>query len=217
MLPQDTYKHKGLRKKLVEILIAKGIVQKEVLDAMLRVPRHFFMDSAFIAHAYEDKAFGIGEGQTISQPFTVAFQSQLLAVKPKDKILEIGTGSGYQSSVLLEMGANLYTIELHRTLHNSAKKLLTAMGYQAHFYCGDGTKGLESAAPFNKIIVTAGAPAIPDPLVNQLQIGGKLIIPVGDTKSQKMLCIIKKDMHNIEVKEYGDFKFVKLVGESGWR
>lgn len=216
MLPQDTYKHKGLRKKLVEILIAKGITQKEVLKAMLRVPRHYFMDSAFIAHAYEDKAFGIGEGQTISQPFTVAFQSQLLGIKPKEKILEIGTGSGYQSSILLEMGAHLYTIEFHRTLHNKAKKLLTAMGYQAYFYCGDGSQGLESAAPFHKIIVTAGAPAIPEPLVNQLHIGGKLIIPVGDAKSQKMLCIIKKDVDDIEVNEFGKFSFVKLVGESGW-
>jgi len=216
MLPQDTYKHKGLRKKLVETLIAKGIAHKEVLKAMLRIPRHYFMDSAFIEHAYEDKAFGIGEGQTISQPFTVAFQSQLLGVKPKEKVLEIGTGSGYQSSILLEMGAQLYSMEFHRTLHNKAKKLLNEMGYQAYFYCGDGSKGLESAAPFHKIIVTAGAPAIPNPLVNQLHKGGKLIIPVGDAKSQKMLCITKKDVDDVEVQEFGKFSFVKLVGESGW-
>ncbi len=217
MLPEDTYKHKGLRKKLIEKLIEKGIQQKEVLKAMLKVPRHFFMDSAFTEHAYEDKAFGIGEGQTISQPFTVAFQTQLLKIKQNDKILEIGTGSGYQSSILLEMGAKLYTIEYNRNLYQRAKKLLLNMGYNGHFYCGDGTKGLAAAAPYDKILVTAGAPNIPEALISQLKPDGRLVIPVGNLKTQKMLLISKKENGEIEEKEFGNFSFVKLLGESGWK
>ena len=217
MLPEDTYRHKGLRKRLIEKLIDKGITQKEVLRAILKVPRHFFMDSAFVEHAYEDKAFGIGEGQTISQPYTVAFQTQLLDIKPNEKILEIGTGSGYQSSILLEMGVNLYSIEYNRKLYERSKRLLLNMGYNAHFFCGDGTKGWESVSPFDKILVTAGAPVVPEALINQLKIGGKLVIPVGDLRTQKMLLITKHSSEEIKKEEFGNFSFVKLLGESGWK
>ncbi|MBT31034.1 MAG: protein-L-isoaspartate O-methyltransferase [Thalassobius sp.] len=213
---EDTYRHKGLRKRLVDTLINKGISQKQVLRAILKVPRHIFMDTAFVEHAYEDKAFGIGEGQTISQPYTVAFQTELLDVTPGEKILEIGTGSGYQSSVLMEIGCNLYTIEYNKVLFERAKRLLNRMGYKAHFICGDGTKGFLSAAPYDKILVTAGAPDIPVPLLKQLKVGGKLVIPVGDTKHQKMLRITKIEEDKFEKREFGDFSFVKLLGESGW-
>ena len=213
---EDTYRHKGLRKKLVDTLINKGISQKQVLRAILKVPRHNFMDTAFIGHAYEDKAFAIGEGQTISQPYTVAFQTELLELTPGEKVLEIGTGSGYQSCILLELESKLYTIEYNKVLFERAKKLLNNMGYQAHFICGDGTKGLLSAAPYDKILVTAGAPDIPKSLLQQLKIGGMLVIPVGDTKFQKMLRITKIDEDKFEKREFGNFSFVKLVGESGW-
>ncbi|MEM1136310.1 MAG: protein-L-isoaspartate(D-aspartate) O-methyltransferase [Bacteroidota bacterium] len=213
---EDNYKHKGLRKSLVNLLIDKGITQKNVLKAILKVPRHFFMDTAFLDHAYEDKAFAIGEGQTISQPYTVAVQSSLLQIAPGDKVLEIGTGSGYQSCILLELGVNLYTIEYNRVLFSNAKRLLNRIGYKAHFICGDGTKGLESAAPFDKILVTAGAPKIPKPLLTQLKIGGRLVIPVGDNISQQMLCISKIGEDEFKKMEYGKFRFVKLIGELGW-
>ncbi|MFN0049440.1 MAG: protein-L-isoaspartate O-methyltransferase family protein, partial [Cytophagales bacterium] len=160
----ETYKHKGMRKSLVDYLFQKGIKDKKVLDAINKVPRHFFFETALIEHAYEDKAFPIGEGQTISQPFTVASQTQLLNVKLGDKVLEIGTGSGYQACVLMELGANLYTIEYNKVLFERTRQFLPKMGYNPKFYCGDGSKGLSAFAPYDKIIVTAGGPIVPESL-----------------------------------------------------
>ena len=174
---QDDYKHKGMRKSLIRILVQKGITDQRVLQAIQEVPRHFFFEKAFLEQAYQDKAFPIGEGQTISQPYTVAFQSQLLEVKPGEKVLEIGTGSGYQCCVLLELGARVYTVEYVRKLHERSKNMLTRMGYQAVFVHGDGSRGLPSHAPYDKIIVTAGAPMVPNDLLRQLAVGGKLVIP----------------------------------------
>jgi len=213
---EDSYKHKGMRRQLVNKIRAKGITDQNVLRAINTVPRHAFLDNAFLEHAYQDKAFQIGEGQTISQPYTVAFQSQLLQVKPGDKILEIGTGSGYQCSVLLELGAKVYTIEYNWPLHQRAARLLKTLGYHAHLVHGDGTKGMPSFAPYDGIIVTAGAPTVPMTLVEQLAPGGKLVIPVGDRKSQKMLLITKEPGGKIAKKEFDHFSFVPLLGQHGW-
>lgn len=213
----DDYKYKGARKKLVEELAGKGIKDKGVLNAMLKVPRHFFFTKTFYPHAYIDKAFPIGEGQTISQPYTVAYQSQVLQVKKGDKVLEIGTGSGYQASILMELGADLYSIERQEKLHQKAKLLLHKMGYKPHLKCGDGTKGWAEMAPFDKIIVTAGAPVVPKTLLNQMNIGGIMVIPVGDETKQKMWCIIKKDATTFEKIELEHFAFVPLIGEEGWK
>lgn len=213
---QDDYKHKGMRKGLVRTLVQKGISDQRVLQAIQQVPRHFFFEKAFLEQAYQDKAFPIGEGQTISQPYTVAFQSQLLEVKPGEKVLEIGTGSGYQCCVLLELGAKVFTIEYVRKLHEKARILLPRMGYQALFVHGDGSRGLPSYAPYNKIIVTAGAPSVPNDLLRQLAIGGKLVIPVGDDKQQKMLRLTKQSETKILKEEYDFFSFVKLRGQQGW-
>lgn len=213
---QDDYKHKGMRRSLVRILVQKGIVDQRVLQAISQVPRHFFFEKAFLEQAYQDKAFPIGEGQTISQPYTVAFQSQLLNVKPGEKVLEIGTGSGYQCCVLLELGAKVYTIEYIRKLHEKARTLLPEMGYRAVFVHGDGSRGLPSYAPFDKIIVTAGAPTVPNDLLRQLAIGGTLVIPVGDHKQQKMLRLTKQSESRILKEEYDFFSFVKLRGAQGW-
>lgn len=212
----DTHKHKGLRKGLIKVLIEKGITDNLVLEAINRVPRHLFLDHAFLEHAYEDKAFPIGDGQTISQPYTVAFQTSLLELKKGDKVLEIGTGSGYQCCVLIEMGANVYTIERVKNLHEKAVFYMSQLGYKANFYCGDGTLGLPTIAPFDKIIVTAGAPVVPETLVQQLSIGGILVIPVGDAKSQKMLRIRRINSTQFTKEELGDFAFVPLKGEKGW-
>ena len=187
-----------------------------VLKAMESVPRHSFLDSAFSENAYDDKAFSIAEGQTISQPFTVAFQSQLLGIRRGDKILEIGTGSGYQTAVLCSMGASVYSIERHRLLYQNAKSLLNEMKLMAHLICGDGTKGLEKLAPFDKIIVTAGAPLVPETLVSQLKIGGVLVIPVGDNTKQRMLKITRTTATEIDTLSYDGFAFVPLIGEHGW-
>jgi protein-L-isoaspartate(D-aspartate) O-methyltransferase len=212
----DTHRHRGLRNGLIKILIEKGITNQVVLDAINRIPRHLFLDHAFLEHAYEDKAFPIGDGQTISQPYTVAFQTSLLELKKGDKVLEIGTGSGYQCCVLIEMGANVYTIERVKNLHVKAVFYMAQLQYKAHFYCGDGTLGLPNEAPFDKIIVTAGAPVVPETLVQQLSIGGILVIPVGDAKSQKMLRIRRINATQFSREELGDFSFVPLKGEKGW-
>lgn len=213
---EDSYRHRGMRRSLVKILRGKGILDEAVLEAIGRVPRHFFFDNALLEHAYQDKAFPIGEGQTISQPYTVAFQSEKLNVKPGDKVLEIGTGSGYQACVLLELGANVYTIEYNKVLYERTRNFLPKMGYKPRFFQGDGSKGLVRYAPFDKIIVTAGAPSVPDSLIRQLSIGGILIIPVGDNERQKMLKLTKVDEKKIRKEEFDYFSFVPLKGDEGW-
>ena len=213
---KDDYIHKGARKKLVEELAHKGIVDNAVLQAIGKVPRHFFFSKTFITHAYLDKAFPIGQGQTISQPYTVAYQTEVLHIQKGDKVLEIGTGSGYQASILMEMGAKVYSIERVEELHKSASKLLTAMGYKPILKYGDGTKGWPEHAPFDKIIVTAGAPVVPNDLVNQLKIGGVMVIPVGDLKKQKMLSIVRTGLTTHKTIELESFAFVPLLGAKGW-
>ena len=213
---EDTYKHRGMRRQLVKELVTKGIQSEQVLAAIGKVPRHFFFESVFDHHAYEDKAFPIGEGQTISQPYTVAFQTELLEVKQDDKILEIGTGSGYQTSVLLELGATVYTIEYQKRLFEKTNQFLPKIGYKAHFYEGDGSGGIPEKAPYDGIIVTAGAPAVPKELIVQLKIGGRLVIPVGNNKRQKMMLFEKINPTKVSKKEFPYFSFVPLLGEKGW-
>ena len=208
---KDTFKHKGLRKQLVATLITKGITDSAVLEAIGSIPRHLFMDSSFLDHAYQDKAFPIAASQTISQPYTVAFQSELLEVKPADKILEIGTGSGYQTAVLCLLGAHVYSIERQLELFKKTSKFLPKIGYVAkRLIFGDGYKGLKDEAPFDSIIVTAGAPFVPKPLLAQLKIGGRLVIPVGDV-DQIMTLYIRKGVKEFEKHELGNFKFVPLL------
>ena len=206
----DTYVHKGLRAKLVKELADK-ITDKNVLDAIAKIPRHFFFNTAFIDHAYEDKAFPIAAGQTISQPYTVAFQTQMLELKKGEKVLEIGTGSGYQTCVLLEMGAKVYTIERQKELYDKTKLVLPKMGYAPKMFYGDGYQGLEAFAPFDKILVTAGAPFIPEPLKKQLRPGGRLVIPVGEGSLQVMTLIEKKIDSNFVQTTHGEFRFVPLL------
>jgi protein-L-isoaspartate(D-aspartate) O-methyltransferase len=212
---EDNYKQRGLRNNLVKKLRLKGIKDEGVLAAIGKVPRHVFFEDALLVHAYEDKAFPIGEGQTISQPYTVAFQSEKLEVKPGDKILEVGTGSGYQAAVLLEMGAKVYTIEFNRKLYDTTKGFLPTLGYKPFFFFGDGSKGLPAKAPFDKIIVTAGAPVVPQALLDQLNENGILIIPVGNREMQKMVKYTKQKGKYIK-EEFDNFSFVPLLGESGW-
>jgi protein-L-isoaspartate(D-aspartate) O-methyltransferase len=208
---KDSDKHKGLRNQLVSVLKIKGIVDKGVLAAINKIPRHLFIDSSFEDYAYQDKAFPIGEGQTISQPYTVAFQSQLLEVKKDDKILEIGTGSGYQTAVLFLMGAKVYSIERQNKLFKKTQNLLPKLGIRPkHLSFGDGYKGLPDHAPFDSIIVTAGAPIIPQALMAQLKIGGRLVIPLGE-EVQIMTLLIRKNETQFEKHEFGDFKFVPLL------
>lgn len=210
---KDTHKHQGLRNQLANVLEAKGITDKKVLDAVRKIPRHLFIDSSFEAHAYQDKAFPIAAEQTISQPYTVAFQSQTLEIKPGEKVLEIGTGSGYQTAVLLEMKAEVYSIERQKELFKKTSLFLPKLGYRAKkIIFGDGYKGLPELAPFNKIIVTAGAPFVPKPLLSQLKVGGKLLIPVGD-KTQIMTLFIRKSAKEFEKHELGDFAFVPMLEE----
>lgn len=207
----DTFTHQGMRKKLVKTLEKKGISDKRVLEAIGKIPRHLFMESGFVGHAYEDKAFPIAADQTISQPYTVARQTELLEVKKNDKILEIGTGSGYQAAVLLEMGAILYTIERQNELFKKAQRFLPIHGYRPKkMIFGDGYIGLEEDAPFDGIIVTAGAPYVPKPLLAQLKIGAKLVIPVGD-KIQIMTVFTRKSENEFEKEEFGEFRFVPLL------
>ncbi len=212
---KDTYKHKGLRKQLVLSIQKKGIHDLKVLGALNKIPRHFFLDNIFDTHAYEDKAFPIEAGQTISQPYTVAFQSQLLKVKSGDKILEIGTGSGYQACVLLELGATVYTIEFENKLYQKTIRFLPKLGYQPHMYQGDGSQGMIRFAPYDGIIVTAGAPTIPEELIQQLKVGGRLVIPVGDQNRQSMTLIEKVGETKIRKNQFDYFSFVPLRGEKG--
>lgn len=196
---------------MVNVIKAKGIADKNVLDAIGSIPRHLFMDSSFLDHAYQDKAFPIGADQTISQPYTVAFQSELLQVKPGDKVLEIGTGSGYQCAVLFELGAKVYSIERQQELFKKTSKFLPKLGYRAKkLIFGDGYKGLPEEAPFDSIIVTAGAPFVPKPLLSQLKIGGRLVIPVGDDV-QMMTLFVRKGPKEFEQHEFGEFRFVPLL------
>jgi protein-L-isoaspartate(D-aspartate) O-methyltransferase len=212
----DNYRERGARKKLVDLIKVKGIEDEAVLKAIGKVQRHFFFDETFWNQAYKDIAFPIGEGQTISQPYTVAYQTQLLHIKKDDKVLEIGTGCGYQTCILLELGARVYTIERQEKLYERTMQVLPHMGYRARFFLGDGSKGIADHAPYNKIIVTAGAPTVPDVLLGQLTIGGILVIPVGDEESQKMVTILKTGEHDYEKIVLDTFRFVPLVGEKAW-
>lgn len=213
---EDNYKQRGLRGKLVRKLRQKGIRDERLLEAIGKVPRHVFFDDALLGHAYEDKAFPIGEGQTISQPYTVAFQTEKLEIKAGDKVLEIGTGSGYQACILLEMGAKVYTIEYNRALYQKTREFLPELGYNPFFFFGDGSKGLPVRAPYDKIIVTAGAPVVPDALVAQLGENGILVVPVGNRDKQLMVKLTNKK--SVLMKEEFDFfSFVPLLGEQGWK
>tara|TARA_A100001388_G_C28598670_1_gene417030 strand:- start:74 stop:718 length:645 start_codon:yes stop_codon:yes gene_type:complete len=207
----DNYRHQGLRLKLVELLREKGINDQEVLAAISKIPRHLFIDKAFLEFAYQNKAFPIGSGQTISNPYTVAYQTSLLKIKPKDKVLEVGTGSGYQTAILLELKAQVYSVERQKELYLKTKFFLPKLGYRPMFFYGDGYKGLVNFAPFDKIIVTAGAPYVPDDLIKQLKEGGIMVIPVGGSNVQKMLLINKISKNNIEKKVLDDFSFVPLL------
>lgn len=213
----DTYKHKGQRNELVALLRQKGIEDLRILEAIGKIPRHFFMDSAFEQHAYQDKPFPIGEGQTISQPYTVAFQTTLLQVQPGHKVLEIGTGSGYQACVLAELGAQVYSVEIIRHLYLKTRRLLNQLGYQVRLLLADGSKGAEAFAPFDRILVTAGAPSVPADLVKQLSVGGILVIPVGNQQEQRMIRLTKISESQIRKEDLGAFAFVKLTGEKGWK
>lgn len=199
------------------LLEEKGIDDTKVLNAMMKIPRHFFMDTAFINFAYQDKAFPIGADQTISQPYTVAFQSQLLQLKTGEKVLEIGTGSAYQTCVLAEMGAKVFSIERHRSLHLKAKKRLDEMGYRAKLFFGDGYEGLPTFAPFDKIIITAAAPIVPETLKKQLKTGGWIVIPHGEGDSQTMLRIKKIGENQFEQEEFGEFSFVPLLKDKSFK
>jgi len=211
---KDLPKHRGMRNQLVKTIKAKGITNKNVLEAIAKVPRHLFMDSGFIDFAYQDKPFPIAADQTISQPYTVAFQTELLEVKPDDKILEIGTGSGYQTAVLIELGAIVFSIERQKELYTKAKKFLPKVGYvPKKLEFGDGYLGMPDIAPFDSIIVTAGAPFVPKPLLSQLKIGGKLVIPVGEG-TQVMTLFIRKGEKEFEKHELGDFRFVPMLKDS---
>ena len=210
---KDTYKHNGLRNQLVKIIAQKGITDKNVLMAIGNVPRHLFLDSSFADFAYQDKAFPIGSDQTISQPYTVAFQTELLQVRENHQILEIGTGSGYQTAVLLEMGAKVYTIERQQELFKKTKLFLPKLGYKPKkIIFGDGYKGLPENAPFDGIIVTAGAPFVPNALLSQLKIGGRLVIPIGD-EEQIMTLYIRTSEKDFEKHELGKFKFVPMLNK----
>lgn len=204
------------RKHLVELLREKGIKDERVLAAIGKIPRHQLIDTALHPKAYNDTALPIGMGQTISQPFTVAAQTELLAIEAGEKVLEIGTGSGYQCMVLCEMGADVYSVERHDTLYHKAKEALRQLGYRAMLKVGDGTLGWSTYAPYDGIVVTAGAPVVPDDLVQQLNVGGRLVIPVGNDEKQMMLRITRVSENEYDREELADFKFVPLIGEKGW-
>jgi len=214
---EDTYRHKGLRKKLIDILKDKGITDQNVLAAMMNIPRHYFLDSALDEIAYEDRAFPISEGQTISQPYTVAYQTQLLQVKPNDKILEIGTGSIYQATVLAEMGAKVFTIERQKKLFEKTKQFVFKSRYpNLKFFYGDGYEGLPTYAPFDKVLITAAAPFIPPKLVEQLKTGGKMVIPVDEDHHQRMLRITKNEDGTFTEEAFDNFSFVPMLsGRNG--
>ena len=209
---EDTYRHKGLRKKLVETIEKKGITDRSVLDAIMNIPRHYFLDTALADIAYEDRAFPIGEGQTISQPYTVAYQTQLLKVNPREKVLEIGTGSIYQASVLAEMGANVYTIERQKKLYEQNKNFVFKSKYpNIKFFYGDGFEGLPTYAPFDKILITAAAPIVPPKLVEQLKPGGIMVLPLESGGFQRMMRITKNADGSLEEESFENFSFVPML------
>lgn len=214
---EDTYRHKGLRKKLVDIIRDKGITNEKVLDAINRVPRHFFLESAFDEKAYEDRAFPIGEGQTISQPYTVAYQTQLLELEPFQKVLEIGTGSAYQAVVLAEMGVQVFTIERQKKLYDSNKEFAFLKKYHSiKFFYGDGYEGLPTYGPFDRVIITAAAPEIPQKLIQQLKPGGMMVIPVGAGEVQQMMRITKLPTGALKEEVFENFSFVPMLeGKKG--
>ncbi len=211
MAINDTLRHQGMRKKLVDGLKVKGIRNQQVLDAIGKIPRHLFMESTFINFAYKDQAFPIGAGQTISQPYTVACQTQLLQIEKNEKVLEVGTGSGYQAAVLLELGAKVFTIERQKELYTKVQKFLPEIGYTPAFFFGDGYKGLPDFAPFDKILVTAGATFVPEDLKKQLKIGGRLVIPVGNDRRQIMKVLIRVSETDFKMEKHGSFVFVPLL------
>jgi len=207
----DTYRHQGLRKQLVNGLIDKGIRDSDVLEAIGNVPRHFFMDSSFLEFAYQDKAFPIGSGQTISQPYTVAFQSELLKIEKGMKVLEVGTGSGYQACILLEIGAKVFTVERQTNLYKSVKKFFDKHRFKARVFNRDGYKGLPTFAPFDRIIITAAVPEIPKDLTDQLKVGGILVAPVGKGGYQTMVRLIKNSETDFKEEYHGGFVFVPML------
>lgn len=208
---QDNFRHQGLRKKLISELREKGITDERILDAFFAVPRHFFLDLAFLEKAYTNIAFQIGAGQTISHPYTVAFQTQLLNLEKGEKVLEIGTGSGFQTCILCQLGVRVYTIERQKELFIKSKEIIKQFGFHPSQFYGDGYKGLESYQPFDKILITCGAPEIPQSLLNQLKVGGIMVIPVGEGESQLMKRIIKTTENKIEIEDFGTFKFVPML------
>jgi protein-L-isoaspartate(D-aspartate) O-methyltransferase len=212
----DTFKHKGLRRKLIDELQKKGNFESRILEAMMLVPRHLFLDSSFLQYAYQDKAFPIAAGQTISHPYTVAFQTQLLNPQKRDKILEIGTGSGYQTAVLNAIGARVYSVERQKELFLSAKKLLSELGYSPTLFFGDGYKGLPAYAPYDGILVTCGAPTLPEKLIEQLKVGGQIVIPIGETGAQTMFRFTKNSDGTLHQENFGDCAFVPML-EKGVR
>lgn len=218
---ENQYKYKNRKKKLLQELRAKGIQDEGVLKAISAVPRHHFVDTGFADRAYEDSAMPIAMGQTISQPFTVARQTELLQIKKGEKVLEIGTGSGYQAAVLTELGAEVYSVERHRELYDRAREVLRETGYRAMLKCGDGTEGWSAYAPYDGILVTAGAPVVPDALRDQLAPGGRLVIPVGNDEKQVMYRITRKAEDSegqpaFTEETFNVFKFVPLIGRQGW-
>ncbi len=210
---EDTYRHKGMRRKLVNEIRKKGILDEAILEAIYRVPRHLFLDSGFLNYAYKDKPFPIGSGQTISQPYTVAFQTELLNVKPGAKVLEIGTGSGYQACVLAAVGAEVYSIERQKKLYEKARRFLPRLGFKINLFYGDGYLGLPAHAPFDGVLVTAAAPEIPDCLFDQLKIGGILVCPVGRGDIQTMVRYSKSEDGKITKEQFGSFRFVPMLKE----
>lgn len=208
---QDTYRNKGMRRKLIKELREKGIKSEAILNAFDNIPRHFFLDNAFVEQAYSNMAFQIGSGQTISHPYTVAFQTELLDLKKGDKVLEIGSGSGFQTCILCELGAKVFSIERHKPLHLKAKAMVDHFKFNARLSFGDGYKGLPTFAPFDKILITCGAPGIPDALVEQLKVGGVMVIPIGEGESQQMKRIIKLENGELQIEDFGVFKFVPML------
>lgn len=207
----DTYKHKGLRKQLIGKLREKGISDERILNAFEAVPRHYFLDTAFELQAYSDIPFQIGAGQTISHPYTVAFQTQLLNLKPKDKVLEIGTGSGFQTSILCALDVNVFSIERQKELYIKAKEIIQKLGYKPHLFFGDGYKGKKIFAPFDHILVTCGAPFVPQDLIDQLKLGGNLVIPLGEGKVQQMKRYTKLKDGELMEEDFGEFSFVPML------
>jgi protein-L-isoaspartate(D-aspartate) O-methyltransferase len=214
--PEDSFKHQGLRKKLIEQIKAKGLEDQRVLDAMMKVPRHYFFDKAFLSQAYNNEAFQIGAGQTISQPYTVAYQTHLLDIHAGEKVLEIGTGSGYQTCILLEMGAKVFTIERQKELYDKAKTFLPLIGYSPKLFYGDGFAGMPTYAPFDKVIITCGAPFVPEELVKQLKVGGIMVVPVGAGSVQIMTLIVKTSETTVEKKTLSEFRFVPMLENREW-